>query len=133
MRRTPLRSLLTALVVAHAATACALPPELERRLAPVERIEVEVRPGTPPAAALLVHGYLPDACTRLGATEQHREGQRIVVLLHAERPAGAICAQVIRPYTHRIELDTSDLPPGAYALEVNGRRERLLLPAPAAL
>ena len=91
-------------------------------------MDVRVTPGDPPRVTLDVRGYLPDACTQLGEAEQRREDHRIVVSLPVERPADAVCAQVIRPYTQTIELEVADLPPGVYALEVNGRHERLVLP-----
>ena len=67
---------------------------------------------------ILVKGAFPDACTELHDVEQERAGNIIRVALRMRRPAGAVCASVLRPYRFYLELEGS-YAVGAYSLFLN--------------
>lgn len=93
-------------------------PFLQGR-ARVERLEVSPLLPTRVQPRVVVHGTLPDACTELGREDLRRRGRRIHVTLSTRRESGAVCAQVVRPFSRTLLLP-ADLSPGFYTLEVNG-------------
>jgi len=82
-----------------------------------------VRPGQP--VTLLVRVLLPDACTTPAMPRVERYGTRITVTLAGQRPADAICAQVVRETTVTVEL--GPLEAGEYQLVVNGTTHQLVV------
>jgi hypothetical protein len=88
-------------------------------IAQVERVEIETRPGARHAVAV-VHGFLPDACTELDRVERMPAGpDALEITLTTRRPFGAMCAQVLQPFTRRIELSVFRTPV-IYTVTVNG-------------
>ncbi len=88
--------------------------------ASVESLVVTPKPGRPSHVEVIARGYLPDSCTRIDSEQRERFGQRIQVTLTTRREAGAICAQVLQPFTRTILIPLADLPDGLYTVEVNG-------------
>ncbi|WP_038038094.1 hypothetical protein [Thermorudis peleae] len=82
-----------------------------------------VAPGQP--VTLLVRVLLPDACTTPAAPRVERQGTRITVTLVGQRPADAICAQVVRETTVTVAL--GPLEAGEYQLIVNGTTHQLVV------
>jgi len=82
-----------------------------------------VAPGQP--VTLLVRVLLPDACTTPAAPRIERQGTRITVTLVGQRPADAICAQVVRETTVTVAL--GPLEAGEYQLIVNGTTHQLVV------
>ena len=111
-------------------TIIILPAEEERtyRFFPAVYQSVNVRPAPIRSATdeggvsveILVKGAFPDACTELHDVEQVRTGNLIRVSLQMRRPAGAICASVLRPYRFYLELEGL-YAVGAYSLFLNDR------------
>jgi hypothetical protein len=86
------------------------------RPAPVETAADE----TGVSVEILVKGAFPDACTELHDVEQERTGNLIRVSLEMRRPAGAVCASVLRPYRFYLELQGT-YAVGAYTLFLNDK------------
>lgn len=120
----------TLLAAALLSAACTRPPQPTRHPAGVESVRIEVTGRAPFAAQAVVRGHLADACTRLSAVEQSREGRRLKIILFIERPPEMMCAQVIKPFERRIDLELHGLAPGNYEVWVNGVRARLEVPPP---
>jgi hypothetical protein len=89
-------------------------------LASVESLAVAVQPLGSSHVKVIARGTLPDACTRIDAERRERWGSRIQVTLTTRRESGALCAQVLKPFTKTILIPVAELHPGLYTLEVNG-------------
>lgn len=110
------------------ATLVITPPDSSRQYyyfpAPVDTLHV--RPaGTVDTTAtagvpveVLVKGALPDACMELHDVRQARTGHIVTMDITMRKPAGAICASVLRPYRFYVMLDGL-YGPGTYTLKVN--------------
>ncbi len=131
----PLGVALLASVAVLLTTGCSpddfLPIDRDRPTAPegepiaspellmVERVDVQVLESFPVQVQAVVHGSLSDSCTEIGEISQTREGNTVTVTIGANRPADAICAQVLEPFEQVIPLDGL-FPPGTYVVRVNG-------------
>lgn len=80
---------------------------------------------------ITITGELPDACTEIGDITQNLDDDTIRILVQTTRPADSMCAAVITPFEISYTLDTSDIPPGAYTLDVNGVTETVTIVASA--
>jgi hypothetical protein len=89
----------------------------------VDRVEVVEQGGNYFAA---VQGNYPDACSSRGRVTQQVVGQTIKITL-CTQAQGDACAQVLVPFTERIELDVAGLPAGQYTVDVNGTVTMLTL------
>ena len=69
---------------------------------------------------VIARGELPDPCTRIDSERHERFGQRIEVTLTTRRESGAMCAQMIQPFSRTLVIPIADLPDGAYTIDVNG-------------
>lgn len=92
-------------------------------LAAVESLAVVAQPTPQSHVQVIARGTLPDACTRLHGERRERRGHRIEVTLTTRRESGAICAQVLQPFSKTIVISVADLFPGLYTLHVNGVSE----------
>jgi len=90
--------------------------------APIEAVEVQPMESVPTEVTVVVRGYLPDGCTKLGDVTQRFDAARATfyVTVSTTRPAGAMCIQVITPFERAVPLDVAGLPGGTYAVDVNG-------------
>lgn len=98
------------------------------RLAGVERIEPVMLEIYPVQVRVVVYGWLSDGCTSLSGFDQKTEGTVIAMRVLTNRPADAMCAQVIRRFQETYPVDTDGLAPGTYTLTVNGKSEQITLP-----
>ena len=89
-------------------------------VAGVEAVTLMLDKSTPPRLVARVTGYLGDACTRLGAIEQTLADKTIKVNIGTLRPAGKMCAQVIKDFEQEVALNTAGLALGDYTVEING-------------
>jgi inhibitor of cysteine peptidase len=106
----------TPVPVASPSTAAPYPAGL----APVDSLEVLILESFPVQVNAIVKGHLPDACTHTGEIAQKRVENTFHIVIPAERPADAVCAQVLTPYEQTVRLDVRDLPKGTYIVDVNG-------------
>jgi type IV pilus biogenesis protein CpaD/CtpE len=98
------------------------------RLAGVERIEIVVLETRPVQVRVAVYGWLSDSCTTIRNTEQTREGALIRLKIITTRPAGVMCAQMIKRFRDTYPVETAGLPPGTYTLDVSGKQAQFTLP-----
>jgi hypothetical protein len=91
----------------------------------VTSVEIEARDGEYYA---IVEGTLQDACTQVSEITQQVDGKTIVVSICTTRPKDVLCAQILAPLEEEILLDTSDLSPGQYGVDVNGTVATLTIP-----
>lgn len=83
----------------------------------IEKLDVLVAESFPPMVSARVVAIIPDSCTTAREPEVSRQGRQISVRLLGERPAGRMCAQVIREHEQSIPLGAFD--PGEYTVTVN--------------
>lgn len=98
------------------------------RLAGVEEIEIVVLDTDPVQVRVAVYGWLPDSCTTIRNVEQTREANVIYLRIITTRPGGVMCAQMIKRFRKTFPVDTQDLPPGTYTLDVSGKTKEFALP-----
>jgi hypothetical protein len=96
-------------------------PESGTIVAPlqIQTLDVLIAESFPPMVSVRVVAIIPDSCTTAREPEVSRQGKQITVRLLGERPAGRMCAQVIREQEQSIPLGTFD--PGDYSLTVNDK------------
>jgi DNA-directed RNA polymerase subunit M/transcription elongation factor TFIIS len=85
-------------------------------LAIVDSVIVEEREGQYFA---VIQGNYPDSCTTTNEITQSADGNTFDITMTTISPPGAICAQVLVPFTEEVLLDTEGLEPGEYIVDVN--------------
>jgi hypothetical protein len=114
--------------VAQAQTAPEPKPDQLIRLAGVERIETVILEIYPVQVRVVVYGWLSDGCTKLHGFDQKTEGTVIRMRVLTTRPRNAICTQAITRFQETYPVETKDLAPGTYTLDVNGKSKPITLP-----
>jgi hypothetical protein len=90
-------------------------------MAIVQSVEVQIIENAPPQAHAIVRGQLPDSgCTTISGAQQKWDGDTIRVTLTTTTDPLALCAPALTDFVYTVILDTSDLPPSSYTVEVNG-------------
>lgn len=130
-KRVALGLMLIALPIAGCGDAMMEPSDLIVRMAMVDEVFAEVVTAVPARVELTVVGNFRDSCEEIGDVTQSRNGDRFEVRLTTTRPADAICAQALVPFDEMIVLmNTDDLPPGDYTVEVNNVTEEFTITPP---
>lgn len=108
----------TAVAVVSTPTTEAGPPI--KGLAVVEAVRLASPPAGAAAAEAVITGSLGDACTRLTDITVTRQAQTFIITVNTERPANAVCAQVLTTFEEKVQLDVAGLDGGAYVVVANG-------------
>src|SRR5688500_9574799 len=96
----------------------------------VQSIEVQILESEPLQVNAIVRGQLPDAgCTTIASVDQVRDGNTFKITLITTTDPLALCAQALTPFEEVVPLDSRDLPPGEYVVNVNGVEQSFELPA----
>lgn len=90
-------------------------------LANVENIDVTVQESS---LQVVVSGNLQDGCTEIADITRERQEDIFVISITTARPADQICTQALVPYEETITIDTTNLQPGTYTVNVNNVREQ---------
>ena len=85
----------------------------------VDGVEVQVRPSTPPAVFVRVHGLLMDGCSSVGTVSQQRDGRRVTVTIRVRHTGATTCTMIGGVVDEIVRLEGS-FGPGDYTLTVNG-------------
>lgn len=107
----------TAVVQVATPTPEAGPPQ--RSLALVESVTLSPVAAGATQAEATVRGTLGDACTTLAEVTVRRQAQVFIINVFKERPANAICAQVISTFERTVTLDLTGLAAGDYVVVAN--------------
>ncbi len=91
----------------------------EGTLAPVNSVTINIMKSTRIQVEIVVEGEMPDSCTEISEHTQTVQGNIIEIELFTMRDPNAMCAQVLTPYSHTIQLDMAGLTPASYAVIVN--------------
>ncbi len=85
----------------------------------IEKAEVR-EDKDPDKVFVMLHGTFAKPCEQLGETTQKIEGNNIFITVLKVLPPGVNCPPVNRPMHHSVQIDTKDLKPGKYNVDVNG-------------
>lgn len=69
---------------------------------------------------VIVEGDLPDGCTTVDKISQSQTDNTFLIEITTQRQADALCTEALVPYTETILLNTANLAPGTYTVNVNG-------------
>lgn len=86
----------------------------------IEEIDIVVLESFPVQINVKIDGILGDACTRLAEIVQEQDQNAFKITVTTKRPADAVCAQVLMPFSRVVALDVAGLPAGEYMVDVNG-------------
>ncbi len=98
------------------------------RLAGVEEFDIVMLESEPVQLRVVVYGWMSDSCTTIRNFEQSREGATVRLRIITTRPADLMCVQMIKRFRETFPLETKDLPPGTYTLDVSGKTQVFTLP-----
>lgn len=71
---------------------------------------------------VIVSGTFSRPCEHIADFKQERNGNNIKIHLSTMIPPGVGCPELEIPMHHSVEVDTKDLAPGTYNLEINGQK-----------
>jgi len=94
--------------------------DVERSLARIRTVDIEMQESFPMGAVAIVKGDLQDSCSVIDLIEVNKIESLFSLSLHTAKPQGVMCAQVVAPFTERISLDIDGLSAGTYAVSANG-------------
>ena len=62
---------------------------------------------------------MPDSCSTVCGHEQSVRGEVINIDLFSSKPEDLVCSQMLTPFRAEVTLDTEDLDPGEYTVNLN--------------
>ena len=90
-------------------------------MAVVQSVEVKITENSPLQVNVIARGQLPDSgCTTITSVDQAREGNVFKVTVKMSVNPAATCLATLTPFEQVIALDTANLPPASYIVDVNG-------------
>lgn len=95
-------------------------PIARRELAAVESIEIRQIDTFPVRVVVTVKGHLPDLCTIIDQISQNKVGGDFQIRIDSVRYDSETCTAQRIPFEEQVELDTLNLSPGFYVVDVNG-------------
>ena len=90
------------------------------RDAQVETVTVQLLESSPVKVVATVSGILGDGCTSIHEVTQSHSNTAFMIKVSTERPADAMCTQVVKSYTETVNLETKGLTAGTYIVSANG-------------
>jgi hypothetical protein len=94
----------------------------------VEAVDVALLESYPVQIVVSAHGSLRSGCDEIAEVTQRLEDHTFFVTILAAEPWGESCPPIAPPFTERVTLETTDLPPGPYTVDVNGVTQDFVLP-----
>lgn len=94
-------------------------------------VEIALLESDPVQVVVTAEGHLHNGCDVLGEVNQHRVGDTFFVTVYGltpDLPADFACTPAGANFSERIALQTTDLPPGTYKVDVNGVVESFTFP-----
>ena len=86
----------------------------------VDQVQVEVGVGSPIPVQVTVTGNVPDSCAQIELVQQKQEGSHFEITISTVPSTAEGCVQDTLPFRLVIPLNITNLPAGAYTVEVNG-------------
>lgn len=102
-------------------------PTLEG-IAVVQSVEIKITENSPLQVNVIARGQYPDSgCTTIASVNQAREENVFKVTVKTTVNPAATCLATLTPFEHVIVLDTTNLPPASYIVDVNGAQQKFEL------
>ena len=102
------------------------------REAQVESVTVQIQETAPVQVKAIVSGILGDGCTSIHDVTQRQEGSTFYITVRTQRPADAMCTQVVKNYEETVTLETTNMAASAtagdYIISANGVTTTFKLP-----
>lgn len=110
-----------------------VPPDYEPETveAGIDSVDVVVRESNPLGVVAYVSSFYGGCYNFYKSVSQRREGDTFfvaVLVLAPEPPEVLPCPPTVEPFTERVELETQNLPPGVYKVDINGVVKTFILP-----
>jgi hypothetical protein len=86
----------------------------------VEQVQAEIGVGSPIPVQVTVTGNLPDSCAQIELVQQKQVGSHFEITMSTITSNAEGCIQDTLPFRMVIPLNTTNLPAGAYSVNVNG-------------
>lgn len=94
--------------------------DIERSLAHIRTVDIEMQESFPMGAVAVVRGDMQDSCSVIDLIEVNKIESLFSISLHTAKPKDVMCAQVVSPFTERVSLDIDGLSAGIYTVSANG-------------
>jgi hypothetical protein len=94
----------------------------------VETLEIALLESYPVQVVVTASGHFRSGCEEIAGISQRLEGDTFFVTILGKAPWAAVCTPDAPPFHERIALQTTDLPPGTYKVNVNGVIESFTFP-----
>ena len=94
--------------------------DVERSLAYIRTVDIEIQESFPVDVIAVVRGDLQDSCSVIDLIEINKIESLFDISLHTAKPKDVMCAQVVSPFMERISLDVDGLSAGTYSVSANG-------------
>lgn len=82
----------------------------------VDSIDILTRESFPVQMSATVKGNLPDPCTTITSASSQRDGNTFKINIVTNRPADAVCVQMLSPFEQSVTLDVAGLKAGTYTV-----------------
>lgn len=105
--------------------------EPETVAAAIESLDVVLRETDPVQVVAYINSYYGGCDDAFKEVSQRRKGDTFfisVMVLAFAPPEVSVCPPVVIPFTERVTLETTDLTPGSYKVDVNGVVESFTFP-----
>lgn len=93
----------------------------------IDSIRLLVLQSDPVQVDLTINGNLPDGCTVLENITQERQETTFIITVQARRDPTLPCTEALVPFNQTLALDVTDLPDGAYVVQVDEVSDSFLL------
>jgi hypothetical protein len=94
--------------------------EMETGEAKIESVQATIMESSPLMVVVQITGSFPDGCTQISRMSQTVDGTTIKITVFTARPKDMACTDVITQFEQKLPLDTTELQPGTYTIDVNG-------------
>lgn len=97
-------------------------------MAVVQSVDIQILESQPLQVNAVIRGQLPDAgCTTIDSVEQTFAGSTFTITLTTTTDPLALCAQALTPFEEVVLLETDNLSPAPYTVNVNGVQQAFKL------
>lgn len=103
-------------------------PAQAMREALVDRVEIALLESDPVQVVVTAEGSLGSGCQEIGDVNQRFEKDTFFITVLAVLPWALDCTPVAPPFSEKVTLETADLAPGTYKVNVNGVVETFAFP-----
>jgi len=109
-------------------TPQATQPQLTRREAQVQSVEIQILQNAPLQINAVIHGNLTESCATMGDSQVQYSSNTIEITVYAVSRSDIGCMQSTTPFETTVPLNVNDLSNGTYTVIANGVSAVFTLP-----